>query len=608
MRPNRVVMIRLTWKDLRMTWTPRMNRFHRQDGWIWCVALSLLVHTAVGRSAEPIDTTSVAAPAVVSTAAVGLSPAVSVQGVRQHVEYLAGPELRGRSGRDAERAAGYLVDSFRQSGLKPLFADNSYYQEIPGSPDEQGVTPVMGRNVGGWIPGSDPDLRDEFIIISAHYDHLGIRDGRIYAGADDNASGVAMVLELARRMSQSGTRLRRSVIFLGFDLEEHLLWGSRWFVAHPPCELSQVKMFITADMIGRSLGDLPLPTVFVMGGEHSPQLRQTLDRVDVPEGLEMARMGVDLIGTRSDYGAFWANEIPFLFFSTGEHEDYHSPNDTPARINYERLARVSTLIERVAIDVANRDDAPQWTNDVPPQLSEAEALNRIAGLLLSQEGDRQLGSLQKVLISHAATKTKQIIDRGEMTTSERTWLTRVAQLMLFSVFKAASLPDICREESLGFERIRQMLDLLFRESHPIQQEHQPSRNDDRRQAVPALQTTEVGRNILVELVLKLRQVGCQVEFERPDLAERTGHKTTQRRHRGRLEPGEQPLQHPAETEQTDGAADDKNCDCRQCRDRHVPVQNVFQQTSDVTVLSENQQDERTADTRQNHRANAKHAT
>ena len=121
------------------------------------------------------------------------------------------------------------------------------------------------------LEGFDPELRHECVVIGVHYDHLGVRNGIVFHGADDNASGVAMMLEVARQLASTG-RPRRSVMFVGFDLEEQMLWGSRWF-AHPPRPLTQFKLFITADMIGRSLGDLPLPAVFILGSEHAPQLR-----------------------------------------------------------------------------------------------------------------------------------------------------------------------------------------------------------------------------------------------------------------------------------------------------------------------------------------------
>lgn len=363
----------------------------------------------------------------------GFELSITEQDVRPHIEFLASPEMKGRSGDEAIRAGEYLKDHFEKLGLKPLF-EESFFQPIPGTEREDGTFPTVGRNVGAWLPGSDPDLAGEFIIVSAHYDHLGMRGGRIHPGADDNASGVAMMLEVVRKLATADQPPRRSVAFVGFDLEENMLWGSRWFAAHPPWPLEQLKLFITADMIGRSLGDLPLPTVFVLGSEYAPRLKQVLDDVGEPDGLEVARMGVDLIGTRSDYGPFRDRQVPFLFFSTGEHPDYHTARDVPEKIEYSKVAGTSSLVLRIVRQVANSDDAPEWTSTPESDLDEVRALHRITALLLKAEDERPLTDLQRFMVSNVQNRTKQILARGKISPTERQWLIRTAQLLLLSVF------------------------------------------------------------------------------------------------------------------------------------------------------------------------------
>jgi len=355
--------------------------------------------------------------------------------VRPHIEFLASEELRGRRGRDALRAGDYLKQHFQKNGLKPLFGD-SYFQEIPGPKTEDGRDTLYGRNVGAWIPGSDPDLRDEFVIISAHYDHLGERNGEIFRGADDNASGTSMLLETASWFARLDPHPRRSMVFIGFDLEEHLLWGSRWFVAHPPWPVESIRLFITADMIGRSLGNLPLGTVFVMGAEHGAGLPEVLDAIGEPAGLNVARLGIDLVGTRSDYGPFRDQRVPFLFFSTGEHPDYHQATDLPERIDYPQVAAVSSLIARITRTVADSDQPLTWVRDVEPQLSEVRAVHRIAKSLLEadERGTGTLTGFQKFVVSQAELTTRQILDRGTVTPQERSALIRTAQILLLSVF------------------------------------------------------------------------------------------------------------------------------------------------------------------------------
>jgi Peptidase family M28 len=361
---------------------------------------------------------------------------ITVEEVRPHVEYLASPDLRGRKGEDALEAARYIRDAFREEGLQPAFKDDAYFQEIPGVLGDDPATRIIGRNVAGIVRGSDPQLRDEVVIVSAHYDHLGVRNGLTYAGADDNASGVAMLIEAAREVAALETKPRRSVCFVAFDLEEHLLWGSRWFVAHPPWKLEQVKLFITADMISRSLGDLPLPTVFVLGSEHAPRVRSMLEDVGTPEGLDVARLGADLIGTRSDYGPFRDQKVPFLFFSTGEHADYHTPRDTPDRVDYQKLARVSNLILALTRHVADCDETPVWVDEPATDLGEARTVFRIASFLIQAEENNEvdLTDRQMLFLSQVRNETGAIIDRGMLTRSERTSLARTAQLLLLSVF------------------------------------------------------------------------------------------------------------------------------------------------------------------------------
>lgn len=410
------------------------------DGFMkWFAGGLLLIATAAG-AADP-NTPAPAAPAAF------VSP-YSASDVRPHVEFLCDPARRGRPGGDAAEAANYIADHFARLGLKPLFAGEArptrdaqaairnpaYFQPIP-EPAAEGREPgVMGRNVAAILPGSDPKLADDVIILSAHYDHLGTRNGSLFPGADDNASGTAMLLEVAERLANSEPKPRRTIAFVAFDLEERMLFGSQWFAAHLPWPQERVKLFVTADMIGRSLGDLALPAVFVLGSEHAPHLKTVLDRVGEPEGLEVSRLGIDLIGTRSDYGPFRDRKIPFLFFSTGQSDVYHTPQDLPATIDYEKLARVTGLIDAVVIAAANDDATPAWTDDIRPNIDEAKTLNRISSRLLAEAEPRQLGAVQLLTINQAKSRTEAILARGEMTADERAWLVRLSQFMLLSVF------------------------------------------------------------------------------------------------------------------------------------------------------------------------------
>lgn len=361
--------------------------------------------------------------------------------MQPHVEYLASWDLEGRGTEKGKAlACEYLAGQFRRMNLQPLFAGASFLQDIPGPRARPGDSHVLGRNVGAWLPGRDPKLRDEYIIVSAHYDHLGIQNGKLYPGADDNAGSVAMLLEVARQLSYARPGLRRSVVFLSCDLEEQLLWGARWFVAHPPWPLEKVKLFITAEMIGRSLGDLPMEEVFLLGTEHGTGLTATAKQAAARCGLPLAHLGVDLIGTRSDYGPFQAEKIPFAFFSCGEHPDYHAPTDLPERMNFDQVARVSNTILELTRRVADADDAPVWTGTPARDLEEVRTLHHITSVLLKTDAaargtDRpRLTELQRFTVSNVHTRAAQIIERGTVVPEERPWLVRSAQLLLLTVF------------------------------------------------------------------------------------------------------------------------------------------------------------------------------
>ena len=378
--------------------------------------------------------------------AVMFEPVIRADQMRPHIEFLAGPAMEGRASAAKEKSRNYIIEQLKTAKLQPLFNEPldpthdkpqtapSFLQAIPGAANEDGSVPILGHNIGVWIPGSDPKLADEFVIVSAHYDHLGVRDGQVFAGADDNASGVAMMLEVARQMATTETKPKRSVAFVAFDLEERLLWGSRWFAAHPPWPIERVKLFITADMIGRSLGDLPLPTVFVLGSEHAVELKNALDLVGTTPKLEVCRLGTDLIGTRSDYGPFRDREIPYLFFSTGEHPDYHTPRDTPDKIDYEKAARIASLVLNLTRHVAEAERTPVWTAAAQGDLDEPRALHRITTLLLESEKQRPLTSTQRFMVTNVRNRTQQILKADKMSADDRTWLIRMSQLLLLSVF------------------------------------------------------------------------------------------------------------------------------------------------------------------------------
>lgn len=358
---------------------------------------------------------------------------ISPESLEPHLNYLASPDRRGRDDWGKIESRDYIISHFKSLGIKPLFSEG-YIQAIPKFGDASRDAEIMGQNVAAFVEGTDPQLKDEWIVVNAHYDHLGVKQGRVYPGADDNASGVAMLLEVARYFSRLPAR--RSIAFVAFDLEEHLLWGSRWFLAHCPVEPEQIKFCLTADMIGRSLGGLDLPTVFVMGCERSPDVRRALDEAIIPAELEVARLGIDIVGSRSDYSPFFLRRIPFLFFSTGEHPDYHTPRDTLERLNVPKAARISTVINRVVRNVANQPAEIRWDGKNQPGIEEVTAVNLVTQRVLAAHdaGEFALSDLQQVFISQLNTITAAMMTRPRITSEERKWLVRSTQIMMLSTF------------------------------------------------------------------------------------------------------------------------------------------------------------------------------
>jgi aminopeptidase YwaD len=208
-------------------------------------------------------------------------------------------------------------------------------------------------NVVALLPGSDASRKDENIVIGAHYDHLGFghfgaRDasaaGTIHPGADDNASGTAVLLDLARRLSQLPIKPERTIVFVAFSAEELGLYGSRFFVDHSGL-ISSTKAMINLDMVGRMRGDRL--TVF---GTRSGQDLSEIVRTGA-ERLALKVNESDDVG-RSDHLSFYNKKIPVLHFFTGTHEDYHRATDTWEKLNYHGMAKISDLVMASALEMA----------------------------------------------------------------------------------------------------------------------------------------------------------------------------------------------------------------------------------------------------------------
>jgi hypothetical protein len=230
------------------------------------------------------------------------------------------------------------------------------------------------KNVVGVLEGSGP-LAEETIVVGAHYDHLGnggaenpgslaFFSRNIHNGADDNASGTALVMELARRLAKRADPLPRRIVFMAFSGEEKGLLGSRHYVEHPLIPLDKTVMMINFDMVGR-LNDKSEMTV--MGTGSMPGLEQIVDALGADAGFKIKKVkgASDGFGG-SDHESFYQKNVPILFPFTGLHADYHRPSDDSEKINFAGMARIADFGELLILDVARRQSRPVFTKSAEP--------------------------------------------------------------------------------------------------------------------------------------------------------------------------------------------------------------------------------------------------
>lgn len=247
---------------------------------------------------------------------------------------LSADDMQGRdTGTEGgAKARTYIVNRLEAMGIGPSSMGRLQPWEATGrSPD--GPKTFNGTNILGVIPGTR--VSDKYIVVTAHYDHVGVREGHVYNGADDNASGVATMLELAKRLKANPPE--HNVLIVALDGEERGLLGAKEFVEAPPVPLSSMAMNINFDMTGRADVDGYL---WVTGTYQNPYFRTALDPVQ-PRGSIRLNFGKDTpqdTGSdnwvmASDHGMFHRAGVPFLYFGVNFHEDYHKPSDDFERIS-----------------------------------------------------------------------------------------------------------------------------------------------------------------------------------------------------------------------------------------------------------------------------------
>lgn len=288
--------------------------------------------------------------------------------LKENLYVIADDKMEGRdTGSAGQKKAGeYMIEQYKKWGISYPPALGSYYQKVPSSAMKKyGETLPDSENIMAFIQGSEKP--NEIIVVSAHYDHVGMKNGEVYNGADDDGSGTVAVMEIAEAFQEAkkkGYGPKRSILFLHVTGEEHGLFGSEYYSNHPVYPLANTVADLNIDMIGR---DDPenrgKQYVYVIGSE---MLSSELKKINEAANDKTVKLELNYkyddpkdpqrLYYRSDHYNFAKHNIPVAFFFDGIHEDYHKPTDTPDKIDYDLLTKRTKLVFTTAWELANRPE------------------------------------------------------------------------------------------------------------------------------------------------------------------------------------------------------------------------------------------------------------
>ncbi|WP_396162222.1 M28 family metallopeptidase [Flavobacterium sp.] len=288
----------------------------------------------------------------------------------KHLYIVADDNMEGRNtGEPGQKRAGeYLINEYKKNGISFPKGASDFYQKVPSDFMKRGFAPKLNdsENIWAFIEGSEKP--QEILVISAHYDHVGIKNGEVFNGADDDGSGTVALLEIAQAFNEAkkqGFGPKRSILFLHVTGEEHGLHGSRFYSENPLFPIENTIADINIDMIGRrdTLHPKTNNYVYVIGSDRlSSELHTINEEVNAKyTQLELdykynERKDPERIYFRSDHYNFAKKGIPAIFFFNGIHADYHQSSDTPDKIEYDALAKRAQLAFVLAWELANRPD------------------------------------------------------------------------------------------------------------------------------------------------------------------------------------------------------------------------------------------------------------
>ncbi len=292
---------------------------------------------------------------------------INVSDLKEHLYVLASDILEGRkTGEKGQKmAANYITAYYNNIGLKAPKGHDDYLQKIPKE-FFNGASKGDSENIVAYIKGSEKP--DEFVVISAHYDHLGMKGKEIYNGADDNGSGTTAVLEIAQafqKAKKNGHGPKRSILFINLTGEEEGLYGSKYYTSHPIFPLKNTIVDLNIDMVGRvdKKHEGKPDYIYLIG---SDKLSTDLHKLSEEVNTKYTQLKLDYkynddndpnrFYYRSDHYNFAKNNIPIIFYFNGVHEDYHKTTDTPDKINFDLLAKRAQLVFYTAWEIANREN------------------------------------------------------------------------------------------------------------------------------------------------------------------------------------------------------------------------------------------------------------
>jgi len=296
--------------------------------------------------------------------------------LKSWMSYIASDEMRGRANGSPEMktAATWIADKFKEYGLKPLLADGSYIQNYSYSGRQQ--QKIEERNVIGIIEGNDPALKDQYLFLTAHFDHVGVRKGAgndsIYNGADDNGAGTVTLIAIAKAISSSGAKPGRTIVFAAFSGEENGMRGSRYFVANPPVPVKNIYADVNFEMIGHSesygkgnyymtgckvsdLDDL-IKTYSAPGKMNLIDTIRLADQLFyASDNISFSRMSLSSEGIITG--------IPSGTFATSTMAPHvHAPNDEAALFDFDNMTNLTNYFSGMVLWLSNNKSEIKWTD------------------------------------------------------------------------------------------------------------------------------------------------------------------------------------------------------------------------------------------------------